>query len=197
LEQATKTARQSETRKQRLAELANERNTYSPPPQRTAEPPKQAALADAGTAAQPDAALELTDASVPPDLEAWLGRYQGSDVTRYVMEGQPERNFDDAKAVIRVEKLGKSQLHFVFVDSSNGQDLCTILGDVTGDEARLPGGQRCFVEPDEDMSVSSRPGTARRNGNQLTLNLVLDTILDLEELHAEGRIEYEFDGQKQ
>lgn len=193
-EQTKASEQQTAKRELRLAQIAEERETTRPEPVRPAESKRH--VADGGSSPPADAGVELTDGGVTPTLEAWLGLYQGHDVTRYVMEGQPERSFDDPKAKIRVERLGKSQLHFIFVDSSNGQDLCTLLGDVTGDEAKLPEGQRCFIEPDEDMTVSSRPAVAKLAGRQLTLNLVLDTTLALEEQQTEGKIEYEFNGQR-
>jgi hypothetical protein len=128
--------------------------------------------------------------------EEWVGLYQGRDVTRYLMEGQPDRNYDDSKAKIRVERVSEKQIHFIFVDSSNGQDLCTLSGDVNGNEARLPEGQKCFVDPDENMTVNSRPGQAKHVGNRLTLTVTIDTTYDFEDGQAEGRIEYEFDGVK-
>lgn len=141
--------------------------------------------------------VSLADASVTPPLttiDDWLGFYQGSDVTRYVMEGQPDRNYDDPNAKIRVERGKENSVAFVFVDSSNGQDLCTLRGDVVGNEATLPPGQRCFIDPDEGMTVSSQPGSAKRDGNKLVLNVVLETTLELEEASTSGRIEYEFEG---
>jgi hypothetical protein len=131
-----------------------------------------------------------------PTTEDWVGIYQGRDVTRYLMEGQPDRNYDDSKAKIRVERVSEKQIHFIFVDSSNGQDLCTFSGDVNGTEARLPEGQKCFVDPDENMTVNSRPGQAKHVGNRLTLTVTIDTTYDFEDGQAEGRIEYEFDGAK-
>ena len=129
-------------------------------------------------------------------LEQWLGVYQGHDVTRYVMAGQPDRSYDDSKAKIRIERSSEDTLSFVFVDSSNGQDLCSLHGEVAGNEAKLPAGQRCFIDPDENMNVSSRPGLAKRNGNKLTLDVIIDTTFELEDSQAEGRIEYEFEGTK-
>jgi hypothetical protein len=44
------------------------------------------------------------------------------------------------------------------------------------------------------MTVSSQPGSAKRDGNKLVLNVVLETTLELEEASTSGRIEYEFEG---
>jgi hypothetical protein len=127
-------------------------------------------------------------------LEDWLGQYQGRDETKYVMAGQPDRTYDDSKAKIRVERATETAVSFVFVDSSNGQDLCTLTGNVSGNEAKLLPGQKCFLDPDENMTVSSRPGLAKRDGKRLTLNVIIDTTYEFEDGRADGRIEYEFDG---
>ncbi|MGC4068002.1 MAG: hypothetical protein QM784_25805 [Polyangiaceae bacterium] len=113
------------------------------------------------------------------------------------MSGQPDRNFDDPKAKIRVERPSDGEVSFTFIDSSNGQDLCTLQGQIDATVARLSAGQRCFIEPDDEMNVSSRPGTATLDGKRLRLNVVLDTQLEMDDARAEGRIEYEFQGLKQ
>jgi hypothetical protein len=165
------------------------------------------AATSSSTSVAPLASTPTTAPTTTPDPTAgdvkkngedpWPGQYVGTDVTRYVMAGQPDRTFDDAKAKIRVERPRDGQVTFTFIDSSNGQDLCTLVGQTSDNEAQLAKGQRCFIDPDDDMLVSSRPGVAKLDGKRLTLNVVLDTQLEIEDARAEGRIEYEFQGQKQ
>jgi hypothetical protein len=155
-----------------------------------------APIASASTTA-PTSAPDVASTDATGREDPWPGVYVGTDVTRYVMSGQPDRTFDDPKAKIRVERPSEGQVSFTFIDSSNGQDLCTLQGQTTDTVARLTAGQRCFIEPDDDMSVNSRPGTATLEGKRLRLNVVLDTELEIDDARAEGRIEYEFQGQKQ
>lgn len=133
----------------------------------------------------------------PPQLDEWFGLYLGNDVTRYIIAGQTDRNFDDSRAKVRVARQRDAVLGFTFVDSSNGQDLCTLEGEASGNEARLFPGQRCFLEPDDEMSVSSRPGVAKIDGKRLVINVILDTKIEADDVLVEGRIEYEFQGQRQ
>jgi hypothetical protein len=189
---------------------APSRNTNEPEKDTTTEPtftrndspakPESSAAPGSSIKAElTNDAIRSVDAGVEGSkstIEQWLGVYQGHDVTRYVMAGQPDRNYDDSKAKIRVERSNADTLSFVFVDSSNGQDLCSLHGEVAGNEAKLPAGQRCFIDPDENMNVSSRPGLAKRNGDKLTLDVIIDTTFELEDSQAEGRIEYEFEGTK-
>lgn len=149
---------------------------------------------DAGKEASKAANKDAGAAATAVTEHDWVGTYQGSDVTLYVMEGQPDRRFDDPKAKIRVERRAPQKIALVFVDSSNGQDLCSLESSVAGNEAKVLPGQRCFIEPDDEMQVKSRPGTAVRDGTKLTVHVILDTTLDVDDVHAEGRIEYEFNG---
>jgi hypothetical protein len=152
---------------------------------------------DAGTA--PDAQPPSTDAAskaATTSLEAWFGLYRGRDTTVFVMPEQSDRRFDDSKAKIRVESTARNQLTFALIDSSNEKDICKLMASVEGDTATINAGQSCFLDPDEDMSVKSRPGKATHQARHLTFDLVLDTVMTTEFGDARGSIEYHFDGDR-
>lgn len=175
---------------------AEEIRYEEPPPKPTAAASTTPPVAKSEPSASTSPVGNAAPTNAQPALDEWLGQYQGRDETKYVMAGQPDRAYDDPKAKIRVERASDKSVNFVFVDSSNGQDLCTLTGDVSGNEAKLAPGQKCFLDPDENMTVNSRPGVAKRDGKRLTLNVVIDTTYDFEDGRAEGRIEYEFEGQR-
>lgn len=129
-------------------------------------------------------------------LDEWLGTYRGNDTTVFHTTGQTERRFDDPKAKVRVEQAGKARLDFVLVDSSNDQDMCRLSAAVEGDTALIEPGQSCFLETEDEMTAKSRPGKAVRKDRQLSLDLVLDTLMMSEEAPVTGSIEYHFDGRR-
>lgn len=129
-------------------------------------------------------------------VDDWLGLYRGDDTTTFKVPDQPDRRFDDSNAKIRVERSSSTQVDFALVDSSNDKDICKLSAVVEGDTATLDAGQTCFLDPEESMTVKSRPGKATRKANRLTLDLVLDTQLDGELGLEEGSIEYHFEGQR-
>jgi len=128
--------------------------------------------------------------------DAWLGLYRGHDTTTFLVPEQPERRFDDSKAKIRVDSATGNRLRLALIDSSNEKDICILSASLPGDVATIESGQSCFLEPDEDMTVKSRPGTAKRRDRHLTVDLVLDTLMETEVGEMHGSIEYHFEGDR-
>jgi hypothetical protein len=129
-------------------------------------------------------------------LDDWPGIYRGDDTTIFRMREQPERRFDDPKAKIRVERGSRNHLTLAFVDSSNGKDICNLAAVADAGTATIEAGQSCFLDPDESMTVRSRPGKATRKDRGLVVDLTLDTTLDTETGQVDGTIEYHFEGQR-
>jgi hypothetical protein len=142
-----------------------------------------------GTAPKPAATAATT-------LDEWLGLYRGNDTTVFLTAEQPERRFDDPKAKIRVERGGKDHLDFTLIDSSNDKDMCHLSATFAGDTATIEPGQACFLDPEESMTVKSRPGKATYANRRLLVDLVLDTVLETELGPSSGTIEYHFDGRR-
>jgi hypothetical protein len=131
-----------------------------------------------------------------PSLDDWPGLYRGSDTTVFKTDDQPDRSFDDPKARIRVERGSHARVVFTLVDSSNDKDICELSATVEAGTATIEAGQPCFIDPDETMTVKSRPGKATLKDRRLTFDLVLDTILDTESGTASGTIDYHFEGRR-
>lgn len=166
--------------------------------------PNGSTSVDAGDRPDAAGATSTTAPSARPNvpdegrvrLDDWVGLYRGSDTTVFKTTGQSERRFDDPKAKVRVEQAGKARLDFVLVDSSNDQDMCRLSASVGGETALIEPGQSCFLETEDEMTAKSRPGKAVRKDRQLSLDLVLDTLMPSEEAPVAGSIEYHFDGKR-
>lgn len=152
--------------------------------------------ADAGSVVDPETPAPLGGTKVEVSLDDWLGLYRGDDVTTFKMPDQPDRRFDDSKARIRIERSSRRQLTFALIDSSNDKDICKLTGTVEGETATIQPGQSCFLDPDENMTVKSRPGLATRKAKRLNFDLVLDTRMDSEIGEVAGTIVYHFEGQR-
>jgi hypothetical protein len=159
--------------------------------------PDRSASHDAGTTNQ--SATSPKDRASPANIvsiEDWPGIYRGNDTTIFRMREQPERRFDDPKAKIRIERGARNHLTLAFVDSSSGKDICDLAAVAEADTATIDAGQSCFLDPDESMTVRSRPGKATRKDRGLVVDLTLDTTMDTETGQVDGTIEYHFEGQR-
>jgi hypothetical protein len=166
------------------------------------EPPPAPAEVSVTTVERDEDAAEVTDAAdagtSSPDLSEVAGVYDGSDETRYVLDGAPERTEKDPNARTRVD-FAEHAVSFTLVDSSNGNDICTLRG-VEGPAAvTIEPEQECFSQQSVAMSTKGvvKKGTATFAGSKLTLSLELDFELHASDQALSGKVHYRFEGQRQ
>jgi hypothetical protein len=181
-------------------------------PVRSNPPGKGTSPSDAGVvrspAPQPSNLPERTlDASLPidgglttdgaaPSLEGWVGLYRGSDTTKSWFPPVPPREVTDPNAQTRVETENATTLRLVLVDSSTGNDICSLKATVATSEATVQEGQTCFGSEDSGQSARIRSGKARRVDRELTLDLLLYAEVDDEDPPVHGTLEYHFVGKR-
>lgn len=149
-----------------------------PRPTEVPPAPDAGTLADAGTVA----------------IESWVGLYRGRDTTKTVFYPMPPHEAPDPNAQTKVEVEGQSVLRFVLIDSSTGDDICTLRATPRGAEATGFEEQSCFVSEDSGQSALVRSGSAKLSNTELTLDLFLDAEIQSDEETMRGTIEYHFVG---
>jgi hypothetical protein len=153
-------------------------------------PPAPSASPAASTAkSKPTAAVET-----PLTAAAFAGSYSGNDTTLKRLVDQGEEREDDPNAKVTIQAKSEQQVDITIVDSGNGGPICTMRADITGSIARIGRDQECFSEATATASVSS--GSARLDGNRLTLELVLDYEEESETGSRTGKIDYHFEGSR-
>ena len=153
---------------------------------------RDAALAHQ-TGVSNDAAVE---AAVSAKALFWAGLYAGSDVTRLTLPGgmqPPEQKDPNAKT--RVEDNPDGTISIVPVDSSNGQDICTLKAKAKSpvrDRFELAPKQPCFKFGNVTAMVDS--GQASFAGKHLELKL--QASIQPPGAQAPVSLQYEFSGDR-
>jgi hypothetical protein len=148
-------------------------------------------------APKPEPATPKPEASETHVKVATLaGSYGGEDVATYHLEGVPDRTERDPNAKITVKVAGEHELDFVLIDSSNGNDICTLRATVSDASAAVTSGQGCFEQSGEGVSASATvtQGTGTFDGTRLVLQLSLDFEMQLGDRATAGTLEYRFEG---
>jgi hypothetical protein len=146
---------------------------------------------------EPAAANDAPDAGASrPDLADAAGVYAGSDETRYLLDGAPERTEKDPKARTRVDFAG--HVSFTLVDSSNGNDICTLRGVEAPAAITIEPDQECFSQQAGATSTKGvvKKGTATFAARTLTLELELDFELRAPDQTMSGKVLYRFEGRR-
>jgi hypothetical protein len=158
-----------------------------------------AGAADAGVASQQIADAGASDAGAGEPSSAvavkWEGEYVGSDVTTTNLEGLSRSVQPDDKARTRVEDKGGGRVVFIIVDSSNGNPLCTVKANTSGDRATIEPNQDCFSTAEADVTIQS--GSAGLQGDRLTLDLEAALESASADMKVTGTIAYHFEGKRQ
>jgi hypothetical protein len=197
-EQAAELARSSDGKPpvaSDTAERSQEEEEASEPTAPVAAEPGEPTAPDAG---EPEKAAEATDADAgtrpAAGPVALSGEYQGWDVTKYRIENAPESVERDPNARTRVKQGAGSAIEMVIISSSDGTDLCTFKGTLTGDKVSFDKGQPCFEQGGGSVTATLRSGSAKFSGKQLTMDLLFDMVIDTGEDTIGGEIDYHFEG---
>jgi hypothetical protein len=136
--------------------------------------------------------------SAPVKISDWVGLWRGKDTTRYQIPSFPSQPMDDPNAKIRIESSHSQQLKLVLIDSSNEQDICTLLAQLEGNLAKIDPGQPCFGTEDDsgNLAVRVKSGLATLRDTTLSLDVTLDADVQSEQFQANGTVEYHFEGKK-
>jgi hypothetical protein len=171
--------------------------TPSPTPAETkvaeqpaAESPKPAAT-DGSKAETPKGKAGLTAA-------AFVGDYTGEDVAVYHIESLPDRTEKDPKARLKVTSTSDTALAFELVDSSNGNEICTLSGTLSDAGVAIAKGQKCFEQSGEDASTSAtvQSGTASVDQSRLLFDLDMSFVMEVAGRKLGGSLSYHFDGKR-
>ncbi len=158
--------------------------------EKSAKPHEPSApVASASSAPVPSAPVKLSD---------WLGLWRGKDTTRYQIPSFPSQPMDDPNAKIRVESSHSQQIKLILIDSSNEQDICTLLAQPEGNLAKIDPGQPCFGTDDDsgNLTVRVKSGLATLRDATLLLDVTLDADVQSEQFQANGTVEYHFEGKR-
>ncbi len=158
--------------------------------QPAAEAPKPAA-SDAPKAEAPKGKAAVTAA-------AFVGEYTGEDVGIYRIESLPDRTEKDPKARMRVTSTSDTALAFELVDSSNGNEICTLSGTLGDTGVTIAKGQKCFEQSAEDASTSAtvQSGTASLDQSRLLFDLDMSFAMEVAGRKLGGSLSYHFDGKR-
>jgi hypothetical protein len=137
-------------------------------------------------AAKPDADKK----PAPASNVVYAGEYVGSDVTETKIMGQESSQKDD-KARTRVDVAKNGELDVTFIDSSNGQDICTLHAKPDGKKATFAPGQKCWAEGDAGGTLTS--GHCEFSDKKLIVEADFD-IVGPEGSGMSGSIHYRFEG---
>lgn len=177
------------------SEQAPETPSATPPEtkvaeQSAAESPKPAA-ADASKTETPKGKAALTAA-------AFVGDYTGEDVGVYRIESLPDRTEKDPKARLKVTSTSDTALAFELVDSSNGNEICTLSGTLGDTGVTIAKGQKCFEQSAEDASTSATvlSGTASVDQSRLLFDLDMSFAMEVAGRKLSGSLSYHFDGKR-
>ncbi len=183
------------------ARRARPRPTAPAPSESTAAAPPTPATADSAAAAPgaSGAPSNTTGGTPAVAASAFDGAFAGNDVTTYRLTGLPDREEPDPNAKINAKSTSDHSVDFVLVDSSNGQDICTLTGETHGNVATIAAGQKCFEQSGEDSSASATvtSGSATIDGSKLTFDLEMDFGMTLDDKAMSGTLGYHFEGTRQ
>jgi hypothetical protein len=125
------------------------------------------------------------------------GLYSGKDVARFRVSGLPEREQLDDRAQVRIETESDTRVRIALVNSENGDDICELGADVTGNVAEIEPGQPCFVpEGQSDFQAEVTGGTAVLEGERLTLEARGQLSLSIADRDHSGELDYSFRGKR-
>jgi hypothetical protein len=180
-----------------------------------AKPKKAHAVATAESAGETRVTVEpapeepKTAASEPvhkPDVKgkpatttaAFVGDYSGEDVAVYHIENLPDRTEKDPKARLEVTSSSDSALAFELVDSSNGNEICTLNGALSDGAVTIAKGQKCFEQNSEDASTAATvlTGTASIEQSRLLFDLDMSFAMEVAGKKLGGSLSYHFDGKR-
>jgi hypothetical protein len=152
-----------------------------------------AVTADAGAAdAQPAAALDATpkgESAAAGAVVSFAGDFRGKDVNVIRPEGGPAQPpIEDPNSRITVSEERDKRLAFTLY-GEGGSVACTLYATPSGATAQFAAGQEC-------IGGKLARGTARMDGDTLTLELVLDIELTLGDQSVRATIEYRFEGRR-
>jgi len=129
---------------------------------------------------------------------AFLGDYAGEDVAVYHIETLPDRTEKDPKARMKVTSSSDSALAFELVDSSNGNEICTLNGTLADGNVTIAKGQKCFEQNAEDASAAATvlSGTASVDQARLLFDLDMSFAMEMGGRKLGGSLSYHFDGKR-
>ncbi len=129
----------------------------------------------------------------------WAGDYLGRDTLKLELANRTAPPQVDDGAKLRVDVDGQ-RVTFVVVDSQEGQELCSVSGPLSADQAVIELEQvaDCFsgLLP-LPMQTELARGRCELASGELTLRFALDVTVATDELTLEGELEYEFVGKPQ
>lgn len=130
--------------------------------------------------------------------ERYAGMYVGDDESLYRFGHMPSRRDRDDKAQTRVTEKDEKTLTITPVDSSNGEDICDLEAELSGDTATIGKDQHCFDQEADETSISGtvRRGRASFRKGRMLLDLEIDLSMVVGEDEYEGTLEYHFRGDK-
>lgn len=139
-----------------------------------------------------------TSAPQAANAQAFAGAYSGDDVATYHLEGLPDRVEKDPNAKLTVKTTDPHSLTFVLIDSSNGNDICSLSGKITDAGTTIDPGQKCFEQSGDDSSTSATvtEGTATVDGNRLVFEMNLDFAMSIGDRDLTGTLQYRFQGKR-
>ena len=141
---------------------------------------------------------EAPKGKAPLAATAFIGDYSGEDVAVYHVEGLPDRTEKDPKARMKVTSSSDTTLAFELVDSSNGNEICTLSGTLGEAGVAIAKGQKCFEQSTEDASTSAivQSGTATLEQSRLLFELDMSFVMEIAGRKLAGSLSYHFDGNR-
>jgi hypothetical protein len=124
---------------------------------------------------------------------SFAGDFYGKDTNVMRMPGMPATPEEDPKARVTVTEERDKTLAFALY-GEGGKVACTLHATASGNSARFSAGEKCFDDPRIASRVSR--GTARIDGDLLTLELVFDMEFRVSDQSASGSLEYRFEGRR-
>lgn len=169
------------------------------------EPPAEEENAKASSTEETQADASVASPALDRQAVAqrFEGEYSGKDIVTIQFEGLPPQTQEDENAQMKVA-VDDDQVSLTVVDSSSGNDLCTVTGQLpeqlSADEAprvTFPAGQRCF----SDMlggPISAELIGGEASVEEATLTVNFDVRLELNSPNASlsGSLEFEFVGER-
>ncbi len=180
------------------AHAARVESESSPPTTAKAEaeetPAPEAPKSPAPAADKPKTEAPANQAKVT--TAAFVGDYSGEDVAVYRIESLPDRTEKDPKAKMKVTSSSDTALAFELVDSSNGNEICTLTATLGDAGVTVAKGQKCFEQNAEDASASAtvQSGTASLEKERLLFDLDMSFVMEVAGRTLGGSLSYHFDG---
>jgi hypothetical protein len=152
-----------------------------------------AVIADAGAAdALPAAAVQAApkgESAASTLVVSFAGDFRGKDVNVVRAQGKPaEAPIEDPNSRITVSEERDKRLAFTLY-GEGGSVACTLYATPSGATAQFAAGQEC-------IGGKLARGTARMDGDTLTLELVLEVELTFGDQSVRATIEYRFEGRR-